>query len=84
MSHGVGCRHSLDLVLLWLWWRPAAVTLIRPLAWEPPYAAGASLKRQKTKRKKVIKLEIGPEFEKPGLMVFGVESLLQTKFWLSR
>ena len=32
-----------DLVLLWLWCRPAATTLIRPLAWEPPYATGASL-----------------------------------------
>ena len=29
-----------DSVLLWLWCRPAAVALIRPLAWEPPYAAG--------------------------------------------
>ena len=24
-----------DLVLLWLWHRPVAKTLIRPLAWEP-------------------------------------------------
>ena len=23
-----------DLVLLWLWCRPAAVALVRPLAWE--------------------------------------------------
>ena len=43
----VGCRHSLDSVLLWLWYRLAAVALIRPLAWEPPYAAAAALKRQK-------------------------------------
>ena len=34
-----------DLVLLWLWWRPAAIALIRPLAWEPPYAAGAALEK---------------------------------------
>ena len=33
-----------DLVVLWLWCRPAAVVLIRPLAWEPPYAMGAALK----------------------------------------
>ena len=38
-----------DLVLLWLWYRPAAIALIRPLAWEPPYAAGAPYKRQKDK-----------------------------------
>ena len=40
-------RHSLDPVLLWLWGRPAATALIWPLAWEPPYAVGAALKRQK-------------------------------------
>ena len=38
-----------DPVLLWLWCRPAAVALIRPLAWEPPYTAGVALKRQKLK-----------------------------------
>ena len=41
-----------DLALLWLWCRPAATALIGPLAWEPPHAAGAALKRQKTKDKK--------------------------------
>ena len=44
VSCGVGRSHSSDLVLLWLWCRPAAVALIGPLAWEPPYAAGAALK----------------------------------------
>ena len=34
-------------MLLWLWHRLAAVAAIRPLAWEPPYAAGAALKRKK-------------------------------------
>ena len=38
VSCGVGCRHSEDLVLLWLWCRPAATALIQLLAWEPPYA----------------------------------------------
>ena len=40
--------------MLWLWHRPAAVAAIRPLAWKPPYAAGAALekvKRQKQKTK---------------------------------
>ena len=36
-----------DLVLLWLWCRPAATIPIRPLAWEPPYPAGVALKRPK-------------------------------------
>ena len=44
LSCGVG---SLDPVLLWLWYRPAAVAPIGPLAWEPPYAAGAALKKKK-------------------------------------
>ena len=51
MSSGVGRRHS-DPVLLWLWRRPAAVALIRPLAWEPPYAKSAALERKKKKKKK--------------------------------
>ena len=37
MNCGVGRRQNLDLVLLWLWYRPAAIALIKPLAWEPPY-----------------------------------------------
>ena len=47
MNCGVDRRHGSDLVLLWLWHRLAASALIRPLAWEPPYAEGATLKRQK-------------------------------------
>ena len=38
--------------LLWLWCRLAAIALIRPLAWEPPYAMGAALERLKKKKKK--------------------------------
>ena len=56
-----------DPSLLWLWCRLVATAPIRPLAWEPPYAAGAALeiatttttkdkktkdKRQKKKKKK--------------------------------
>ena len=46
----VGSRHGSGLVLLWLWCRPAAVALIKPLAWALPYAAGAPLKSEKKKR----------------------------------
>ena len=52
MSCGVGCRHSLDLALLWLWRRLAAIALITSLAWEPPYAVGEALKRDKRQKKK--------------------------------
>ena len=50
MSCGVGCRHSLDPVLLWLWCRLAAAAPIRPLAWAPPYAAGVAQEMAKKKR----------------------------------
>ena len=43
-----GHRRGWNLVLLWLWHTLAATALIRPLAWKPPYAVGAALKRQKT------------------------------------
>ena len=49
MSCGVGRRRSSDLALLWLWHRPAVAALIRPLAWEPPYAVG--MKKTTTKDK---------------------------------
>ena len=42
MSCGVGCRHGSDPELLWLWRRQVATAPIQPLAWEPPYAAGAA------------------------------------------
>ena len=41
-----------DLVLLWLWNRPAATASIRLLSWELPYAVVVALKRQKKKKKK--------------------------------
>ena len=47
MSSGVGQRHSSDMVLLWLWYRPADAALIGPLAWEPPYVLGVALKKKK-------------------------------------
>ena len=34
-----------------LWRRLAAATLIQPLTWEPPYAAGAALESKKKKKK---------------------------------
>ena len=40
--------------MLWLWCRLAATAATGPLAKEPPYAEGAALKRQKTKKKKLL------------------------------
>ena len=52
MSCDVGHRLSLDLVLLWLWYRSEAVASVRPLTWELSHALGVALKRQKIKKKK--------------------------------
>ena len=57
MSCGVGYRRGPDPALLWLWCRPVATAPIRPLAWEPPYAAEAAqemAKRQKQKQKQKL------------------------------
>ena len=47
MSCGVGCRRGSDLALQWLWRRPVATDLTGPLAWEPPRATGAAIKKDK-------------------------------------
>ena len=52
MRCGVGCRLGLDPVLLWLWHRPEATALIRPLAGETLDAAGAALEKVKRQKKK--------------------------------
>ena len=51
MNCGVGHRGSSDPMLLWLWRRLAATALIRPLAWELPYATTEALKKKKKKKK---------------------------------
>ena len=63
MSRGIGGRRILDLALLWLWCRPVATAPIRPLAWEPPYAVGAALKRTKDNKKQKTKKQ-KPELTK--------------------
>ena len=40
-----------DPTLLWLWCRLVAPALIRPLAWEPPYAVGVALQMAKRQNK---------------------------------
>ena len=52
MSCDVGRRRGSDPALLWLWCWPAAVALIRLLAWETPYAVGVAQKKTKDKKKK--------------------------------
>ena len=47
----MGCRRGSDPELLWLWYRLAATAPIRPLAWEPPYAAGVAHVKAKSQKK---------------------------------
>jgi len=54
VSCGVGCRRGLDPTWLWLWCRPVATALIRPLAWEHPCATGAAQEMAKRQKKKKI------------------------------
>ena len=46
--------------MLWLWRRPAAVALIGPLAWEPPYAMGTAQKNKKKKKTSQMPVEEFP------------------------
>ena len=52
MSCGGGFRRGLDPVLLGLWCRPVATAPIRPLAWEPPHAAGVALEKAERQKKR--------------------------------
>ena len=71
MSCDVGCRRGSDPVLLWLWCRPAAVALIEPLAWEPPYAdeEGATERKKKTSGNSLV----AQWTEDPVLLLLGHE-----------
>ena len=83
VSRGVGRRHSSDPALLWLWCRLAATVPIRPLAWEPPYAADAAIKRQTNKKPVFLGVDVfAPkqrETTKPGtyILLCGRECQMQ-------
>ena len=51
VSCGIACRCGLDPMLRWLWCRPVATALIRPLAWEPSYAVGLAQEMAKKTKK---------------------------------
>ena len=58
MSCGVGQRRGSDPKFLWMWRSPVGTAPIRPLAWEPPYAVSAALKKTEKKKKLSIYLII--------------------------
>ena len=73
MSCGVDLRCGSDLALLWLWHRLAVTAPIRPLAWKPPYAAGAALEGQE---KKTICFKINePLFPFPPILFYDLNFL---------
>ena len=53
-----------DPASLWLGCRPAAVSPVQSLAWEPPFASGAALKSKKKKKKEKRKM-IKPQTPAP-------------------
>ena len=53
-SCGVGHGCGSDLALLWLCCGPAAIALVGPLAWEPPYATIAALNKQTNRMSKEL------------------------------
>ena len=61
MSCGVGLRCGSDLVLLWLWYRPAAAAPIQPLAgnfhmlWKQTLPPAKKKKERKRNRKLLLK-----------------------------
>ena len=75
LSCGGGSRLCSDLALLWLRHGIVATALIRPLAWEPPYAAGMALKRQKDKKKKKVPVMVQWKQIRLGNMRFLVQPL---------
>ena len=68
--------------MLWLWHRLAATVLIRPLAWEPPYAAGVTLKKSPKKKKKKRRRRRKKERKKGGKegRQEGRKKVIQSKF----
>ena len=78
MSCGIDHRRGSDPVLLWLWCRPTATTLIRPLAWEPPCALSVTLKKKKKKNRKKKKEKGNPSKTQIHLHMKGDKSKCRT------
>ena len=70
------CLCSLSGLRIWhrreLWSRPAATALIRPLSWDPPYAVGAALEKDKKKKKKRTSPKLASNVEVTLTVVGGV------------
>ena len=76
MSCGVGRKRGSDPALLWLWCRPVATAPIKPLAWEPPYAVGAALEKNKKRKRKKERKEVGRKEGRKNLEYNGSYTML--------
>jgi len=65
----------LDPALLWLWHRLAAAALIRPLAWELPYATGAAVKKIKKRKRKEEAPNAGCSYKRTLVEILGTHPL---------
>ena len=50
-----------ELLWLWLWHRLVATVPTGPLAWEPPYAVGAAIKKKKKRKETKSQGKLVPE-----------------------
>ena len=57
-SCSVGHRCGWDPELLWLWCRPAAAALIRPVAQELPYAMDTVVKKERKQNKELTVIKM--------------------------
>ena len=82
MSCGVGLRCGSDPALLWLWRRLAATAPIRPLAWEPPCAAGAAQEMAKRQKRNKVFAKY-KAISNPSIILQGPRSYAFKKYLLS-
>ena len=75
LNCGIGHRHGLDMALLWLWCRLAAVAPIQPLAWELPGP------KKKKKKKPEEHCSIFHPSIHPSIHPKCIEHLLCTRYW---
>ena len=52
--HGLWCSFQtlLTVCVVWLWYTPANIAPIQPIAWELAYATGVALEKEKNKQRK--------------------------------
>ena len=65
MSCGVGCRHSSDLAMLWLWGRPVPIAPVQPLASICRECGPKKTKKKKKKKERKKEKEMNEVMNQP-------------------